>query len=312
MPTHMPRPLLSALLLFTLACAHAPESAEAGTLALAQGSLVSGGLTRTYSYFLPEQHEGEKLPLVVALHGRGGDGKGQDTLSLITPLAAKERFLVVFPDGYSRSWHDAREQGPAAEANVDDVAFLSSLIDDFVATRGADPARVYVMGMSNGGFMTLTLACRLADKIAAVASVTGAVAENLKDTCTPARPIPVAMFMGDEDPLVPYEGGEVAKNRGRILAAPAGAELFARLNGCAPEAADELLPDADTGDSTRITRRTWSSCREDAEVRLYTVNGGGHTWPGGKQYLSEVFIGATSRDLSATAEAWSFFQRDAR
>ena len=307
MRDHIHRPLLSAALFLAVACAHAPEPAEASA-SLAQGSLESGGRARTFRYFVPESG-GEKRPLVIGLHGRMGDGQGQDKLGGMSKVAAQEGFLLALPDGYSRSWHDAREHGPAADAQVDDVAFLSALIDWFVQEQNADPARVYVMGMSNGGFMALTLACRLANKVAAAASVTGAAAENLKDACTPARPISVALFMGDEYPLVPYEGGDVARNGGRALSARASAELFAGQDGCGAEPSVELLADADPNDGTRIERAIWSGCKASAEVRLYTVKGGGHTWPGGKGYLPEGFIGVTSKDLSATQEAWEFFKR---
>jgi polyhydroxybutyrate depolymerase len=305
----MHRPPLSLLLFFTLACAHAPEPAEAGSVALEQGSLESGGQTRTFDYAVPAGKEGQRLPLVIGLHGRLGDGKGQDKLAGLSAVAAKEGFVLALPDGYSRSWHDARDRGPAADAKVDDVAFLSSLIDWFVANKSVDPSRVYVMGMSNGGFMTLTLACALADKVAAAASVTGTVSENLKGRCAPSRPIPVALFLGDEDPLVPYEGGEVARKNGPAISGPDSAALYAGLNRCAAQPATQTLPDTDPGDGTRIELSVWSQCQADAEVRLYTVRGGGHTWPGGWGYLPESFIGATSRDLSATEEAWRFFQR---
>lgn len=309
----MHRPMLPMLFALTLACAHAPEPAEAASSALQKGSLESGGRTRTFLFQVPPGKDGQKLPLVLGLHGRLGDGKGQDKLGGMSAVAAKEGFLLALPDGYSRSWHDARDKGPAAEAGIDDVAFLSALIDWFIERHGADPARVYVMGMSNGGFMTLTLACALADKVAAVASVTGTVSENLAQRCAPSRPIPVALFLGDQDPLVPYEGGEVARGRnGSAISGPASAQLFARANGCAPEPATSLLPDVAPDDGTRIALSVYGQCRAQSEVRLYTVQGGGHTWPGGWAYLSEAFIGATSRDLSATAEAWSFFQRFSR
>ena len=305
---HMHRPLFSALAVLTLACAHAPEPAEAA--GLKQASLASGGRTRTFNYLVPAGKAGQSLPLVIALHGRLGDGKGQDKLSGASAVAEKEGFVLALPDGYSKSWHDARDKGPAAEAGVDDVAFLSALIDWFVAQQHVDPARVYVMGMSNGGFMTLTLACALTDKIAAVASVTGTVSENLKASCAPSRPIPVALFLGDADPLVPYEGGDVARGKnGRAISGPDSAALFAGLNGCASTPAVSELPDVDANDGTRIALSLYGECRAGSEVRLYTVRGGGHTWPGGWGYMSESFIGLTSRDLSATAEAWSFFQR---
>jgi polyhydroxybutyrate depolymerase len=304
----MHRRLVTLFAALGLACAHAPEPAEAA--GLKQASLQSGGRTRTFSYLVPAGKEGQRLPLVVGLHGRLGDGKGQDKLGGMSAVAEKEGFVLALPDGYRRSWHDARDKGPAAEEGIDDVAFLSALIDWFIAHQNVDASRVYVMGMSNGGFMTLTLACALADKVAAVASVTGTVSENLKPKCAPSRAIPVALFLGDSDPLVPYAGGEVANGRnGRAISAADSAALFAQLDGCTGAPQSSTLADIDPADGTRIELEVWNQCRAGSEVRLYTVKGGGHTWPGGWGYLSESFIGATSRDLSATAEAWAFFQR---
>jgi len=294
------RSLLLLAVLLT-GCAHARPKADAD---LKRGSLESGGLKRTYLWWSPEQ---PGAPLVIALHGRFGTGEAQEQLSGLTAIAKRERFTVVFPDGVDKSWHDARDLGPAAEQHVDDVAFLSALIDAFVA-KGADPRRVFMLGMSNGGFMTLTFACRAADKVTAVASITGGVSVQLAKACAPSRPVPVAFFMGTEDPLVPFAGGPVArKNNGEVISADAGARLFAQLFACEKEPVAERLPDVDPSDGTTVERRRWSGCQGGAHVELYVIEHGGHTWPGGWAYLSDHFIGKTSKDLNASDAAWRFF-----
>jgi hypothetical protein len=111
----MHRPLLSTLLFLSLACAHAPEPADAATPALQQGSLESGGRTRTFLFSAPAAKAGEKLPLVIGLHGRLGDGKGQDKLGAMSKVAAKEGFVLALPDGHRRSWHDALDKGIVIE-----------------------------------------------------------------------------------------------------------------------------------------------------------------------------------------------------
>jgi polyhydroxybutyrate depolymerase len=293
------RSLLLAALLCS-GCAHARPKPDPD---LVKGSLESGGRTRTFLSWSPGK---PGTPLVVALHGRLGTGEGQESLSGLTAVAKREGFTVVFPDGIDKSWHDARDLGPAAEQGVDDVAFLAALIDDFVA-KGADPRRVFMLGMSNGGFMTLTFACRAADKVTAVASITGGVSLPLAKACAPSRPVPVAFVMGTEDPLVPFAGGKVARKNGEVISADAGARLFAELNGCEKDPTVERLPDVDPQDGTTVELRRWSGCQAGAHVELYVVEHGGHTWPGGWGYFKESFIGKTSKDLSASEAAWRFF-----
>jgi polyhydroxybutyrate depolymerase len=242
----------------------------------------------------------------LALHGRLGDGRGQAQLSGFAAVAKREGFTVVFPDGVDASWHDARELGPAAEQKVDDVAFLTALIDDFVS-KGSDPRRVFVAGMSNGGFMALTLACRVAGKLAGVVSVTGGVSVALSKDCAPTRPLPVAFIMGTRDPLVPFDGGTVARKNGEVLSAEAGARFFAKRFGCEGEPVVESLPDTAPDDGTRTERRRWSGCEAGVHVDLYAVENGGHTWPGGWQYLGEWLVGKTAKDFSASEVAWRFF-----
>jgi polyhydroxybutyrate depolymerase len=195
---------------------------------------------------------------------------------------------------------------------VDDVAFLSQLIDLFVAQHRVDPSRVYLMGMSNGGFMTLTAACALSDKVAAAVSVTGVMSVALAASCRPARPISVALVLGEADPLVPYHGGEVGGGGGAVRSGRESADFWAAADGCAPNPTSEPIPDADPGDGTQSVRLRWTSCRGGTEVELVTVTGGGHTWPGGAQYLPEGLIGRTARDFSANEAAWELFRRSSR
>jgi polyhydroxybutyrate depolymerase len=276
---------------------------------LEHGSLQSGGRQRTFLYRDPPATAAGLRPLVIGLHGRLGDGASQEKLTGCSQLAAREGLALVFPDGIRRSWADARGTTPASKDGVDDVAFLSALIDLFVAQHRVDPSRVYVMGMSNGGFMTLTTACALSNKVAAAVSVTGLMSTALVKSCRPARPIPVALVLGDADPLVPYRGGQMGGAGGVVLSGRESADFWVAANGCSDDPTTEPIPDADPKDGTRSSRLRWTSCRGGAEVQLVTVTGGGHTWPGGYQYLGEMFIGRTSRDFSANELAWEFFRR---
>lgn len=280
-------------------CAHRPSSAEGH----AQGRLELGGRARTFISYEPEGPG--PFPLVVALHGRLGTGAQMLELSSFTKLAQREKFIVVYPDGIGRSWADGRGTSPASQEGVDDVAFLSALIDEFVQHHHADASKVFVTGMSNGGFMTLTLACRIPEKLAGVGSVTGFMGDQFAKTCAPTKALPVAIIAGDTDPIVPYAGGELKGGRGVTLGAEATAARWAELNGCSAAPLVSELPDVDPNDGTRVERREFTNCR--SPLRLDVVKGGGHTWPSGDKYLPEGIIGKTSRDLDASAELWRFW-----
>lgn len=292
------------------ACAvRAHHARPAGAPSLVRGELSIGGLTRTFAWYSPEAKG--PLPAVIALHGRLGQGEDQDRLSNLAALGREKGFVVAFPDGVDRSWNDARGGTPASQKGIDDLGFLGALVDWLVKERGVDPKRVYLAGMSNGGFMTATAACRLGGRFAAVALVAATVPKSLEGSCAPGAPVPFAVVAGDEDPLVPYGGGFVRRGAGgEILSAQASAELFARLDGCGAPSSRKL--DADPSDGTTTEVLTWSGCTAGSEVRFYTVHGGGHTWPGGLQYLPEGFIGRTSHDFEASRELWDFFAANVR
>lgn len=292
----------------TTACRQPHEGTE-------EGEIEVGDRDRTYLYHHPPgwgapENAGKTFPLVISLHGRMGQGISQESLTHMTDVADREGFIVVYPDGFRRSWHDARESGPAADHHVDDVAFIDKLIDTFIAEHAADPTRVYITGTSNGGFMTYRIACQLAGKIAAAAPVIALMPDQTPFECKPSRPVPIMITAGDADPLIPYEGGAVTgdDDKGHNMSAQATRAKWAEMNAC--EGGVDFMQTIDVvDDGTRIHEMRHSSCAQGSEVALFTVEGGGHTWPGGKQYLPERFIGKTSQDLDLSQEIWTFFSR---
>lgn len=283
-------------------------------VALGEASMRHGDRTRTFLFYQPPpppSGAAPKLPLVIALHGRLGNGKGQARLSHLARIAQREGFMVVFPDGHRRSWHDSRESGPAAEDRIDDVGFITDLVSFFVREHGADPSRVYVAGMSNGGFMSGTLACNATNVFAAFAEVSATAPKDLESVCAPKAPIPALFIVGDQDPLVPYAGGPIAHDgsgkKGVGISAMAEARFFAKWNACTGEASSEL-PDTDPSDGTRSSLLTFTGCQAGASVQIITVHGGGHGWPGGWAYLPERYIGKTARDFDASERIWAFFE----
>jgi polyhydroxybutyrate depolymerase len=164
-------------------------------------------------------------PLVFALHGGGGTGKKMNRLTDFNRLSDQHGFIVIYPDAVEKHWNDGRglTDYRAQRENIDDVGFISNLIDVIAGDYAIDRKRVYVTGASNGAMMSFRLACELTDKITAIAPVIGALGENISEKCTPSKPIPVFIIGGTGDPLVPWNGGHVhlfRKKLGSVLSFP--------------------------------------------------------------------------------------------
>lgn len=272
------------------------------------GSLVFDSLTRTYHLHLPPQVVAAKaLPLVLVLHGRDGTGSGMIGLTHMNDIADQQGFIAVYPDGYANSWADGRGVTTADQHGVDDVGFIAALIDTLVASYPVDASRVYVTGLSNGGFMSERLACDLASKIAAAAPVAGPLSEALVPRCAPSRPMPLLLIEGTADPLVPFAGGEVAGKRGIVLSAAATVAHWATLDQCPATPVNEALPDI-AHDGTQVSRAAYAPCAGDVAVMLYTVEGGGHTWPSGQQYLPGSAVGRTTHQID-NVTIWDFLRQ---
>ena len=263
------------------------------------GTIVSSGLEREYLLHVPASYDRKRpAPLVISLHGAGMWPAGQMETSQWNQEADRQGFIVVYPAGAGgagpRIWHV--EQGPGL---MRDVGFISALIDTLEATYNIDPARIYANGLSNGGGMSFVLSCTMSDRIAAVGMV-GAAQLLPFSWCTDRRPVPMIAFHGTADRAAPYHGGKVWAAADPFPDVPAWTRSWARRNRCAAEPVDSAVAED-------VTRRAYQSCAGDAAVELYTIQGGGHTWPGGKP-LPEWFVGTTSRSINATSVMWEFFR----
>ena len=284
------------------------------THANTQGSLTVDGRKRTYELHVPASYNsGQPAALVLALHGRLGTGHKTADLTHFDKVSDAHGFLTVYPDGLHRSWADGRGATDSDKEGIDDVKFISALIRSLSSHYRIDRSRVYAAGISNGGFMSQRIACALADQIDAAGVIAATMGERTANACQPARPASVIVFQGDKDPLVPIQGGPMGRNgsRGTILSLQATAEKWVRLNGCDSTPQSLALPDK-AGDGTIVRKQTYSPCKENSEVVIYTIEGGGHTWPGGKQYLSEMFVGKTTHNVDASETLWEFFSRHTR
>lgn len=271
-----------------------------------------GGIRRTYSVHIPSRRPGGRpAGLVVVLHGGGGSGRQIERHTGFSTLADREGFIAVYPDAVDRNWNDGRGAAgiSAQREGIDDVAFLSALIESLIREFAVDPRRVYVTGVSNGAFTSQRLAAEKSERIAAIAPVIGGMGPQIRDRFAPKARVSVLLMNGTEDPLVPFQGGPVARggNRGETISVAEIVRLWATHDRCSGQPETVLLPDVDAADGTRVRRTTYSRCADRTVVILYTIEGGGHTWPGGAQYLPRAIIGRTSRDIDATAVIWQFF-----
>jgi polyhydroxybutyrate depolymerase len=276
-------------------------------------SITVDGLDRSYHLHIPSTYSNSAAaPLVMALHGGGGTGKKVDKLLNLNILADHFGFIVAYPDAVNGHWNDGRgvKKYRSQRENIDDVHFISGLIDAIAGEFNIDKKRIYVTGASNGAMMSFRLGCELANKITALAPVIGSMPENLVAGCSPARPLPLIMINGTDDPLVPWEGGYVhvyRKKLGKILSVRQTIDFWVARNDCSPIPQLSMLPDNDPQDGTSVHKSAYGQCADGADVVLYEIKGGGHTWPGGYQYLPELLIGKTNQDLDATETIWNFF-----
>ena len=262
------------------------------------GVIVSSGVEREYIIYVPKSYDHAKpAPLVISLHGAGGWPRQQMELSKWNDLADREGFIVVYPSGTAgggpRIW---RMEGVSETL---DVRFISDLIDEIEKTYNIDRRRIYANGMSNGGGMSFILSCRLPSRIAAVGLV-GAAQLAPWSACADDHAVPMIDFHGTADPMAPYDGGSSWVTPVPLPSVPKWAANWARRNRCAPDPIDSSV-------NAEVTRREYTRCADDASVVLYTIRGGGHTWPGG-QPLPVWFAGPTSTSIDATREMWSFFE----
>ncbi|RMH39982.1 MAG: hypothetical protein D6689_15130 [Deltaproteobacteria bacterium] len=228
-----------------------------------------------------------RTPVVLNFHGYTSTAQQQEWFSGLPAKADAAGFIAVHPQGVGNSWNGGVGCcGDALAMDIDDVGFVRALIDELEARLCVDPHRIYATGMSNGGYLSHRLGCDLSDRIAAIAPVAGL---QTSPGCAPSRPVSVIHFHGTADTLVPYD---------QVAATIAG---WVDRNGCAGTSTVTYA----NGDSTC---ETWSGCDQGVEVVLCTVDGGGHTWPGGAQVPG---LGKTTTDLNANDAMWALFERHA-
>jgi polyhydroxybutyrate depolymerase len=289
------------LLVSTLACARTvstPERDE-GPRAVK----VDGG-ERTYILHVPLSYDGSQpVPLVIDLHGGGGNASTQMRTSQFSALADEKGFIVAYPYGTGRldnkllTWNGGTCCGYAFENQVDDVGFIRALIADLESQYKIDPKRIYATGLSNGGLMSFRLACDASDLFAAVAPVAG----TLKyPRCNPSEPVSIIEFHGTEDGRIGYNGGAGPDS---LVDVPFNSvkdsiDFWLEADQCDPTPQTEIFSD--------IKHDTYSKCSDGIAIELYTIIGGKHAWPGSG---GPAWDGGDqpTQTISATDLIWEFF-----
>jgi polyhydroxybutyrate depolymerase len=272
-----------------------------------QREIQVNGKTRTYLLYLPQSlTKNHPTPLLLVFHGGGGHDYNMPRFTGFDRLAGSRGFIVAYPESVNTHWNDTR-----ALSRADDVAFVRALITDLERSYPVDPARVYATGISNGGFFSQRLACELSAQIAAVASVAATMPETLVPVCHPSNPVSILFMQGTADPLVHIEGGNVARTHGRNISLADATQFWIDHNQTAKKPDSSDLPSHDPNGTT-VHRDIYPGGQQDTEVIVYTIRGGGHTWPGGPQYFPAVLVGKTNHDINASEVIWEFFSHHAR
>lgn len=262
-------------------------------------SILSGGIYRNYRLYVPAVYNGSTArPLIINMHGYTSNANAQQLYSNFMPIADTANFLMVYPNGTVFNGQPFWNAGISSTL-VNDVAFISNLIDSLKAIYNIDLESLYACGMSNGGFMSQSLACQLSNKISAIASVTGSMfTTQLGAYCQPSRPVPVMQISGTNDATVPYNGNTTSLPIDSVV------KYWVQKNGCNPVPSFSNVPNTNIADGCTAEHYIYSGGLSNSSVELYKIINGGHTWPG------FLFGGVgTNLDINASKEIWRFFRK---
>ena len=282
------------------------------------------GVERSYRIFKPlGLGASQEVPLLFVFHGGSGDAKQAQRHFGFDNLAREKRFIVVYPEAVDGHWNDGRkgEKFASQDAQIDDVAYFRAVLAQVTHDHKVDSSRVYAMGASNGGMFVQRLALEETKTFAAVASTISSLPKPLKVGFKPKAPLSVLFMSGTEDPIMPFEGGEIVfypfggkkkrrweKSRGQVLPVREAAQLWIAHNKIQTPEKDVLLPDLDGADGSQVRRRIWQG--KDAQgpvVALYEIIGGGHTLPQLKSKAPKRVVGNTNGDINTQEVIWRFF-----
>lgn len=280
-------------------------------------AIKSGGYTRTFSVHVPPSYDrSHPLPVVMAFHGLGLNGKAMKYITLFDQVADRNGFVVVYPDGLAARWNDGLQR-----SNADDVQFVSDMLTRLSQVVAIDGRHVYACGLSNGGYFVQRLASELGNRIAAIGVVGSTGVQPV--LARNRNRMPVIFFLGTADPLIVQEGDSKALGKlgelvglgdlgaltpdlaqlGGVMTTGQVISYWVGQNGCSVTPRSQQMPDRSTGDGCRVRCDTYGN-----SVVVYTVVNGGHTWPGGMPFGGRDVVGNTTQDISASQLMWDFFR----
>jgi polyhydroxybutyrate depolymerase len=259
-------------------------------------AIIHGGLNRTYILYIPASYNAiNATPLVINFHGYTSNSNAQMYYGDFRAIADTANFILVHPmgtlDGSNQPYWNSGWGGA-----VDDIGFTNALIDSLSSQYNINQDRVYSTGMSNGGFMSYTLACSLSNRIAAIASVTGTMNTNQSLSCSPQHPVPVMEIHGTADGTVPYDGSTGMSSIANTL------NYWVGFNQTNSSPVFTAVPNISTTDGCTAEHYVYENGTNGVEIEHYKIINGGHTWPG-----APVVVGTTNYDFNASEKIWQFF-----
>ena len=261
-------------------------------------SILHDGIFRRYILYVPAIYSpGTEVPLILNFHGYTSYADQQMFYGNFRPIADTANFLLVHPQG-TLDGSDQPYWNSGWGGTVDDIGFTEALIDSLSAYYSIDQSRVYSTGMSNGGFMSYTLACELSHRIAAIASVTGSMNAMQNLTCSPQHPMPVMEIHGTSDAIVPYNGSATIASIQSVL------DYWVSTNVCDLTPIQTEVPNINLVDGCTATHFRYVNGNNGVEIEHFRINNGAHTWPG-----APVVVGTTNYDINACVEIWRFFSQ---
>jgi polyhydroxybutyrate depolymerase len=284
---------------------------------LSEAPLVSGDhvvrmtvddRSRSYRIHIPESYDSEKpTPIVLIFHGSSMNAKSIAKFSGMNEKSDEAGFIAVYPNGTGTrelflTFNAGEELDPSVD-RPDDVKFTAQLLDDLAGRVNVDKKRVFAAGLSSGGMMCYRLAAELPGRLAAIAPIAGTMAVPMPEH---AEPISVIHFHGTDDAIVPYGGPDDRTPESvRFRSVDDSIRLWTAANDCHsnPTSAEEMDR---VDDGTRVTRVTFGPGKGGAEVVVYAIEGGGHTWPGHDTLLKKT-LGRSTHEISANDLMWDFF-----
>lgn len=288
--------------------------------------IVADSQARTYSFYVPTTYdETQATPVVVVLHGRFGTGAGTASHIQINPLAEEEGFIGIYPDGLDNQRSNVpRDTGwnyirgvPYFDTDAhDDTQFIKDLIDDLSQDLNIDRDRIYVTGLSNGGFMVQRLACEAPEFFAGFASVAGAGYGGMDTVCDTEEPVNMLIMHGTNDNNIKWDGNSRILQNGQefFVTWPitSSVNFWGEKMQCNDDAIREDVTTPESNSDTGLIIFTAGGCQGGAELTLYAVINGGHNWPGIDSGIPSEVAGLINTDLDATRVIWDFFASHSR